>query len=74
MSADLLPFVAPIALLLGGAANFVNRGRRLRLFSRMAEASALVAVLVAVVSALVLVVQGPGDVRLIGLFGFGLSI
>ncbi|PTS90856.1 MULTISPECIES: NADH-quinone oxidoreductase subunit L [unclassified Caulobacter] len=74
MPIDLLPFAAPLALLLCAAVGFMNPGRRPRALPRLAEASALVALVVAVVSAAALVVNGAGDSRLIGLNGIGLSL
>ena len=74
MPIDLLPNAAPLALLLSAAIGFVNPGRRPRILPRLAEASALVAVVVAAVSAGLLILHGPGDSRLIGLHGLGLSI
>jgi NAD(P)H-quinone oxidoreductase subunit 5 len=71
---DLLPFAAPLALLMSAAVGFVSPGRRPRILPGRAEASALVALLVAAVSAGLLVLLGPGDSRLIGLHGVGLSI
>ena len=74
MPIDLLPFAAPLTLLLGAIAGFLSPGHRPRVLPRLAEASALVAILVAVISAVVIVLQGPLDGRLVGLNGLGLSI
>ena len=74
MPTDLLPFVAPLALLISAALGFVNPGRRPRILPRLAEASAIVAILVAAVSAGLLILHGSGDSRLIGLYGVGLSV
>ena len=71
---DLLPFVAPLALLMSAALGFVNPGRRPRVLPRLAEASAIVAILVGAVSAGLLILHGSGDSRLIGLHGVGLSV
>jgi len=71
---DLLPFAAPLALLLSAAVGFVRPGRRPRFLSRLAEASALFAMVVAAISAVLLILHGSGDSRLIGLQGLGLSI
>jgi len=71
---DLLAFAAPLALLMSAAVGFANPGRRPRFLPRLAEASALVAVVVAVVSAGFLILRGSGDGRLLGLHGVGLSI
>jgi NAD(P)H-quinone oxidoreductase subunit 5 len=71
---DLLPFAAPVALLLSAAVGFLSPGVRPRIVLGLAEASALMAILVATISAVALVLQGPFDGRLIGLRGVGLSI
>ena len=47
---DLLPFAAPLALLMSAVVSFLNPGRRPRMLPRLAEASALVTLLVAVVA------------------------
>ena len=74
MPLDLLPYAAPLALLLSAAIGFVNPGRRPRVLPRLAEASAIVAMVVAAISAGMLILHGSGDSRLIGLYGVGLSI
>lgn len=56
------------------AVGFVTPGRRPRVLARLAEASALVALVVAAISAGGLVLYGAGDSRLIGLHGIGLSL
>ncbi len=61
-------------MLMAGAAGFASRGVRPRILPRLAEASALVAILVAAVSAGWLTLHGPGDSRLIGVHGVGLAI
>ncbi|WP_419319104.1 proton-conducting transporter membrane subunit [Caulobacter sp. ErkDOM-E] len=71
---DLLPFAAPLALLMCAAVGFITPGRRPRMLPRLAEASALVALVVAAISAGGLVLYGSGDSRLIGLHGIGLSL
>ncbi len=53
---------------------FANPGRRPRFLPRLAETSALFAIVVAAVSAALLILHGSGDSRLIGLQGVGLSI
>ena len=63
-----------MALLISAALGFVNPGRRPRILPRLAEASAIVAILVAAVSAGLLILHGSGDSRLIGLYGVGLSV
>lgn len=74
MPIDLLPFAAPFALLLSAAVGFVNPGRRPRFLPRLAEAAALIAMVVAEISAGLLILHGSGNSRLIGLHGVGLSI
>ena len=59
---------------MSAALGFVNPGRRPRILPRLAEASAIVAILVAAVSAGLLILHGSGDSRLIGLHGVGLSV
>jgi len=71
---DLLPFAAPLALLMSAIVGFVNPDRRPRILPRLAEASAIVAIVVAAVAAGLLVLRGSGDSRLIGLQSVGLSI
>ncbi len=71
---DLLPFAAPLALLISAATGFVTPFRRPRILPRMAEAAALVAIVVAAMSAVWLTLRGAGDSPLIGLQGVGLSI
>ncbi len=74
MPSDLLPLLAPAALLLIAVVGLVSRGRRPRVLSRLAEASALLALAIGVISAVALIMHGPVDSRLIGLSGVGLSI
>ncbi len=74
MSVFLLPFAAPLALLLSGIACFLGPGRRPPIIPRLVEASALVAVAVAVISAALLILRGPWDSRLIGLRGMDMSV
>jgi len=71
---DLLPFAAPLALLVSAAVGFVSPGVRPRILPRLAEGSALVALVVGLIAAGRLIVHGPTDSRLIGLQGVGLSI
>jgi NAD(P)H-quinone oxidoreductase subunit 5 len=70
---DLLPFAAPLALLLSAAAGFANPGRRPRGLSLWAEGSALVVLAIAVLSAIRLVLHGSSVSPLIGWSGFGFS-
>ena len=74
MPIDLLPFAAPLALLMSAVVSFLNPGRRPRMLPRLAEASALVTLLVAVVAAGLLILHGAGESRLIGSQGVGLSV
>lgn len=74
MPIDLLPFAAPLVLLLCAAVGFTNPGRRPRHLPRLAEASALIALVIAAISAVGLVLDGAGGSRLIGLNGVGLSL
>ena len=74
MSVNLLPFAAPVALLLGGSACFLGPGRRPPVLPRLAEASALGAVVVAVISAVLLLLRGSWDSSMIRLDGMDLSV
>ncbi len=74
MPIDLLPYAAPLALLPSAAVGFLSPGSRPRVLPRLAEASTLIAILVAAISAALLILRGAGDSRLIGLEGVGLSI
>ncbi len=74
MPIELLPFVAPVTLLVSAAAGFLSHGPRPRLLARLSEASALIAIAVAVISAVVLVLGGRHLTRLFGLHGVGVSI
>jgi len=71
---ELLPFAAPLSLLLSAVAGFLSPGRRPRILPRLAEVSALVALAVGVISAGRLILHGPSASRLIGVHGVGLSI
>jgi NAD(P)H-quinone oxidoreductase subunit 5 len=70
----LFPYLAPAGFLVSASAGFINPGIRPRVLPRLAEASALIAIVVAVASAVLLILNGPGNSRLIGLHGIGLSI
>ena len=74
MPIDLLPLLAPAALLMSGVAAIFSDGRRPRLALQLAEGAALAAVTVAVISALILVVRGPQTSPLIGENGIGISV
>jgi NAD(P)H-quinone oxidoreductase subunit 5 len=71
---QLLPLMAPAALLVSAALAFSGPGRRPRFMLRLAEGAALVAILVAAASAIVLGLERPFDSPLIGWAGVGLSI
>jgi NAD(P)H-quinone oxidoreductase subunit 5 len=73
MPIDLLPCAAPLALLLSAAVGCRTPGRRPRILPGLAEASALVAVAVAVLAAWMLIRHGASDSPLIGLQGIGLQ-
>ncbi|ACA19956.1 NADH dehydrogenase (quinone) [Methylobacterium sp. 4-46] len=69
-----VPLLAPAALLACAAACFSNRERRPHVVLRLAEGATLVALAVAIVSAAVLAMAGPGAGSLVGLHGIGLSV
>ena len=70
----LIPILAPAALLISAVAGFLDPGRRPKLSPKLAEAVALVGIVVALFSIGVLRVQGSGISSLIGLHGIGFSI
>ena len=74
MPVHLTPLVAPAALLLSAIAGFLNPGRRPRFLPALAEASAVVAMLIAVMSAATLVLGSPADIPLSPRHGLGFSI
>ncbi|WP_293906015.1 NADH-quinone oxidoreductase subunit L [Phenylobacterium sp.] len=74
MSIDLLPLLAPIALVLSAIVGFAGRGRRPRIALRVAEGAALAVMAIAITSALLLILHGPADSRLAGLSGVGFSV
>jgi len=74
LTIELLPFAAPLALLLSAAVGFLSPGLRPRISPRLAEAAALAALVVGVIAAGGLVMYGPTESRLIGLDGVGLSV
>ncbi|MBC7586191.1 MAG: oxidoreductase [Tardiphaga sp.] len=65
MLIDLLPYAAPFALLLAAAVGFSKSGHRPPMLPRLAEALALVALGVAIVSAVLLMLRG-ADARGMG--------
>ncbi len=74
MSIELLPFAAPLALILSAVVGFLSPGRRPRILPRLSEASTLMAIVVAVISSVVLVLQGPFDGGMIELHGVGMTV
>jgi len=68
------PLLAPFLLLIAAAASLSMARVRPRQLTRLAEASALVALLVASASVILLVWTGPGTSPLIGAAGIGLSV
>ncbi|GAC1427808.1 MAG: hypothetical protein NVSMB65_00820 [Chloroflexota bacterium] len=74
MQRDLVPLLGPLALLLSAVLAFRTPGRRPRLVPSVAEGSALVALLVSLVAALVLVLYGPGTSPVLGPHGIGLLV
>ncbi len=73
MPIQLLPLLAPAVLLAGALAGFLEPGRRPRLCLGLAEAAAIIAVLIALASVASLIVDGVGASPLIGRAGAGLS-
>ncbi len=74
MPIELLPFAAPLALLMGAAAGFAIPGRRPWMLPRLAELCALISLAVAGVCAGWVALHGSGQSPLIGLQGVGLSV
>lgn len=74
MPIDLLPYAAPLVLLLSAVVGFLSPGCRPRLAPRIAEVMALAALGISVISAVLLAIHGSGDSRLIGAGSFGFSI
>ena len=74
MPIDLLPYAAPLTLLLSAPVGFLRPGHRSAVVKRLAEVSALSALGVAGVAAAMLYVHGAWDSPLIGTRGIGLSI
>lgn len=73
MPTDLLPLAAPLPLLLAAAFGALRRGSRPRFVPQVAEAAALVAIVMAVGTLARLIVAGPSTGSLVGLAGIGLS-
>lgn len=74
MPIDLLPYAAPLALLLSAGAGFLNPGRRPRIVNQLAEGSALLALGIAAVSAVLLFTTGSWDSTPIGTRGVAFSV
>ena len=74
MPLDLIPYAAPVALFISAAVGFLTPGRRPRILPRLAEASAFFALVIAALTASLLIVNGPEQSRLLGLNDVGLSI
>lgn len=70
----LLPLLAPAALLIAGTLGFLNLGRRPIRLARLAEASAVLAIVIGVTSVVLLARNGPASSQLVGLMGVGISI
>ncbi len=73
MSPYLLSYLPPAVLLLGAVAAFVLPPNHLRLTAKLAEATALVAFLFAILAGVALVLHGPGTGSLLAMGGIGLS-
>ncbi len=73
MSPYLFPLAAPLVLLLAAVLGFLRPGRRRLLVAAVSESAALVALLIASASLVLLVLRGTGDSGLIGWSGIGLS-
>ncbi|MEM8664540.1 MAG: proton-conducting transporter membrane subunit, partial [Pseudomonadota bacterium] len=67
----LFPLLGPVALVVAAIVAFKGPGQRPRLSLRFAEGATLLALAVAVLSAALLGLWGPGTSPLIGLFGIG---
>ena len=70
----LFPLVAPATLFVTGIIGLVTRRRRPILVSRLAEASAILALAVGIASMVLLAFRGPADSQLLGLVGVGISV
>lgn len=69
----LLPFLAPVALLIAAAIAFLNPGRRPPRVHAIMQGAALFAFAISVLSAVSLAIEGAGTSPLIGAEGIGLS-
>ena len=73
MSLYLLPLVPSAAMLLAALFALAAPGQRPRVLPKLTEGAALIALIAAIVSAVVLVLQGPGTAWLLGSERFGLA-
>jgi len=73
MPIDFMPLTAPAVLLLAAAAAFAQPGRRPSFLPRLTETAALIALAVAIGSAVLLVLRGAGESPLLGVAGVGIS-
>lgn len=73
MLIHLSPLLAPIPLLIAGVIGFLRRGCRPRMLPQIAEAAALLALLLALIAMAGLLLAGPGVTPAIGIHGVGFS-
>ncbi|MEM1048718.1 MAG: proton-conducting transporter membrane subunit [Pseudomonadota bacterium] len=73
MSYTLLPLLGPAVLLVSAIFALAQPGQRPRFVPRLAEAAALIALVAALGTAVLLVLNGPGTGTLLGAAGIGLS-
>ncbi|MGE0418460.1 MAG: proton-conducting transporter membrane subunit [Acetobacteraceae bacterium] len=73
MLIHLSPLLAPIPLLIAGVIGFLRRGCRPRMLPQIAEAAALLALLLAMIATAGLLLAGPGVTPVIGIHGVGFS-
>jgi NAD(P)H-quinone oxidoreductase subunit 5 len=74
MPSHFLPIIAPAVLWSVASIAFLARGKSLGIIARLAEASTVAAIAVALLSTALLVTGGPSTSALIGFNGIGLSI
>src|SRR6056297_2739312 len=74
MAYFMLPLISPIILIVVALHAARHPGKRPHGVPRLAEAAAFVAFAFAALSAVLLVVKGPGSTALIGIFGIGLTV
>lgn len=74
MPINLLPLLAPAALLITGTLSLLTPRRRPILLGRLAEASALLAIAIGIASTVRLALRGPASSQLMGLMGAGVSV